>query len=383
MKRLPSYRLHKASNQAITWIAGRTYYLGEFGSKDSKDKFDRLVAEYLVDPSFGVEKSRQSIAEGVVAYLKHAQTYYSGGSEYASMRDACKPLVETFAGVHIADFGIPQFKSCRQYWIDRKCARQYVNKQTNRLLRVVKWWVAEGLADATLHHALKCVEPLKRGRCESPETEPVKPVTDEAVEQTIPFLPPILRDMVRLHQLLGCRPGEIVKLTPAMVNRAGEVWVIKLLDHKTAWRGHSRDIYVGPKAQAILLPYLENANSSKAIFSPKVAIEQRLQAKEQSRKTPLSCGNRRGTNRKSKPQKVAGDAYTTQSYGKAIAFACKQAKIPIWAPNQLRHSAATKIRESEGIEGASVILGHKSLDVTQVYAEKSKKLAFDVAAKHG
>ena len=97
----------------------------------------------------------------------------------------------------------------------------------------------------------------------------------------------------------------------------------------------------------------------------------------------MSCGNRRGTNRKSKPQKVAGDAYTTQSYGKAIAFACKQAKIPIWAPNQLRHSAATKIRESEGIEGASVILGHKSLDVTQVYAEKSKKLAINVAVKHG
>jgi integrase len=383
MKKLPSYRLHKASNQAITRIAGRTYYLGEFGSEESKNKFNQLVASYLTDPNFGIEKGRQSIAEAVIAYLKHAEVYYRAGSEFVGMRDSCKPLVELFASVHLSDFGIAQFKSCRQYWIDRKCSRQYVNKQTKRLLRVVKWWVAEGIAEPTLHQALKCVEPLKRGRCECPDTEPVKPVDDAIVDKTIKFLPPILRDMVRLHQLLGCRPGEIVKLTPAMVNRSGEVWVVRLVDHKTAWRGHNRDIYVGPKAQAILLPYLETCSASDVIFSPKIAVEQRLQENEQNRKTPLSCGNRRGSNRKSKPRKSAGDAYTTQSYGKAIAFACKQAEVPTWSPNQLRHSAATKIRESEGIEGASVILGHKSLDVTQVYAEKSKKLAFDVAVKHG
>jgi hypothetical protein len=75
MKRLPTYRFHKASNQAICCILGRTYYLGEFDSKESRDKFNKLVAEYLTNPSFGIEKGRQSIAESVVAFLKHAKSY--------------------------------------------------------------------------------------------------------------------------------------------------------------------------------------------------------------------------------------------------------------------------------------------------------------------
>jgi integrase len=41
------------------------------------------------------------------------------------------------------------------------------------------------------------------------------------------------------------------------------------------------------------------------------------------------------------------------------------------------------LRELEGIETASVLLGHKSLDVTQVYAEASTKKAFEVARKYG
>jgi integrase len=251
-----------------------------------------------------------------------------------------------------------------------------------RIVRFAKWTVSEALADPSLHHALKCVEPLKRGRCDVREAEPVKPVSDEDIEKTLPYLPPILQDMVRLHQVLGCRPGEIVKITPAMIDTSKAVWSIRLEEHKTAWRGHERVIYVGPKAQAILKPYL-SGHRDRVIFSPKVAVEQRLQKKEAERKTALSCGNRRGTNRATAPRKTAGDAYDTQSYGKAIKYACLQAEIPVWSPNQLRHSAATKLRDLEGIESASVILGHKCLDVTQVYAEKSARKAMEVAKRHG
>lgn len=382
MKKLPSYRLHKATNQAICWISGRTYYLGDFDSPESHEAYNKLVAQYLTDPNFGIEKNSLSMAEAVVAYLKYADVYYRGGSEYVGMRDACKPLVELYADLHVSNFGIVPFKACREFWVKRGCSRQYVNKQTKRLLRFAKWLVAEGFAEPSLHHGLKCVEPLKRGRCSCPESDPVKPIDDKAVSLTLPHLPPILQDMVRLHALLGCRPGEICSLTPSMVDTKADVWTITLAEHKTSWRGHERIIYVGPKAQVILKPYL-SGQPDMPIFSPKIAVEQRLQVKERNRKTPPSCGNKRGTNRKSSPKKRAGDRYDTQSYGKAIKFACLAAEIPVWSPNQLRHSAATKLRESEGIEAASVILGHKSLDVTQVYAEKSKKRAVEVARKHG
>ncbi len=41
-----------------------------------------------------------------------------------------------------------------------------------------------------------------------------------------------------------------------MVDRANEIWEIRLDDHKTAHHGLDRTIFVGPNAQAILLPYL-------------------------------------------------------------------------------------------------------------------------------
>ncbi|MEZ6121348.1 MAG: hypothetical protein R3C28_33000 [Pirellulaceae bacterium] len=49
----------------------------------------------------------------------------------------------------------------------------------------------------------------------------------------------------------------------------------------------------------------------------------------------------------------------------------------------LRHSVATEVRRQFGVEGAQVILGHSSADVTQVYVERDLKLAEGIARKLG
>ena len=53
------------------------------------------------------------------------------------------------------------------------------------------------------------------------------------------------------------------------------------------------------------------------------------------------------------------------------------------APNQLRHTAATEIRRLHGIEAASILLGHRGVTVTQVYAERDEARAVNVAAECG
>jgi site-specific recombinase XerC len=58
-------------------------------------------------------------------------------------------------------------------------------------------------------------------------------------------------------------------------------------------------------------------------------------------------------------------------------------KLPKWAPNRLRHSAATEIRKRFGLEAAQVVLGHAQADVTQVYAERDLELARRVAKEVG
>jgi integrase len=78
-----------------------------------------------------------------------------------------------------------------------------------------------------------------------------------------------------------------------------------------------------------------------------------------------------------------GDHYDTGSYRRAIARACKEAKVPTWHPHQLRHNAATAVRKQFGLEGAQLMLGHSSADVTQIYAEVDREKALAIAAKIG
>ncbi len=139
---------------------------------------------------------------------------------------------------------------------------------------------------------------------------------------------------------------------------------------------------VGPQAQKILLPYLLR-NSESFCFSATESVERARRRAEVSRKTPRSCGNTRGTNRVASPKCSASDRYAVASYRNAIRRACNKLEIPVWTPNQLRHTAATEIRKQFGLEAAQVVCGHATADVTQVYAERDLELAVKVAESVG
>jgi integrase len=241
---------------------------------------------------------------------------------------------------------------------------------------------------------------LRRGRTIARETEPVTPVDDAIVDATLPHLSPVVADMVRFQRFTGCRPNEVCQLRPCDVDRSGDVWVYRPQSHKTAHHGHERVIFVGPQAQAVLLRYL--ARDAQAFcFRPCDSEAKRRAAIHAARKTPLSCGNRPGSNRKTTPKREPSDAYNPRAYHKAIRYACTKA-FPVpkeiaddpaavakwkadhrWAPNQLRHSAATEIRKRFGLEAAQVVLGHAQANVTQVYAERDHALAARVAKEVG
>ena len=63
--------------------------------------------------------------------------------------------------------------------------------------------------------ALATVQGLQRGRTNARETAPVQPVSDDALA-ILPMLPSLVADMVRIHKLVGCRPGvNFAKCAPA------------------------------------------------------------------------------------------------------------------------------------------------------------------------
>jgi integrase len=395
-KRIPSYRRH-SSGQARVTIAGKDILLGKFQSPESHAAYARVLAELAASsgqvcqsPSGGsvvngrrVKRLGQlTMAEAVLRYQRHAEAYYTAG-EVHNLRLACQPVVELYGDLPVEGFGPAQFKAVRQWWLDSdKRSRNYVNALAKRLVRVCKWLVAEGIMPPACHQAIKCVEPLRRGRCAAREAAPVRPVPDEVLEATLPHLGPVPRAMVEFQRLTACRPGEVCRITPAMVDRTKAVWEIRLVDHKTAWRGRERIIYVPARAQALLVPFLLRG-ADDPCFSPADNMRMVRAERTAKRRTPASCGNVPGTNRKRRPAKQPGAAYTTQSYGRAILYACRKAGVEPWSPNQLRHAAATQVRKRFGLEAAQVFLGHASADVTQVYAEADRTLAVQVAQQIG
>lgn len=411
MAREPGYCLHKPTGQAYVNLGGKVVYLGKHGTDESREAYNRVKAEWLVNRNaaeFCPNSTGPTMADVCLAYLDHAKLYYPTGNEYANFESAIRPISLLYAKLPASQFGPTQFRTVREWFIStpivfktgkkRKPApakknepgkpprfrsRKTINEQMNRLLRMLKWAVAQGMIPVSVHQTLKCIDPLKRGRTEAPETKPIAAVPASVVDATLAHLTPVLSDMVQLQQLIGCRPGELVRITPAMVDRTQDVWTIELAEHKNAYRGKSRTLYIGPKAQAILKPYLLRG-ADDACFSPQESERQRLAAKHAARVTAMSCGNRPGTNRLTrKPRRAPGTSFTTGTYARAILYACRRAEIPHWHPNQLRHSAATAIRKQFGLEAAQLILGHSGADVTQIYAERDAAKAVEVARMIG
>ena len=269
-KSVPSYRRH-ASGQARVTINGRDYLLGPHGSPESRAKYAQKLAEWSASDARSVSGVARdlTVAELLIAYLEHAKKYYGTGptSDYKRIKPAVRTWRDLYAEPEVNQFGPEQYKAVRQKFIDKGHAGTYVNSQMKLIRRCIKWGVSEGLVQVSVHETLGCIPPLKRGRSEAKETKAVRPVADHVIEQTLGVLPKVVADMVRIQLLVGCRAGEVCRLTPGMIDRGEEVWQAELSEHKTAYREKSRTICFGPKAQEILRPYLLRAEDD-CLFRP-------------------------------------------------------------------------------------------------------------------
>ena len=54
-----------------------------------------------------------------------------------------------------------------------------------------------------------------------------------------------------------------------------------------------------------------------------------------------------------------------------------------WHPHQLRHAAGSRLRKEFGVEAAQVVLGHKTLSVTELYAQKNVDAARKIMGEVG
>ena len=309
---VPKYRKHRASGQAIVTLHGRDHYLGPHGTKASKAEYDRLVGEWCAAgrPAFALPTAGDglTVAELIAVYWKHAQGYYVKNGqptdELAGIKIALRFLKQAYGHTPAAVFGPLAVRALQEKMIAAGHSRGYINHNIDRIKRCLKWGVAQELVPVSVHQALLTVPGLYRGKTEAREPAPIGPVDPALVEATLPRMAKTLADMVRLHQLLGCRPGELCAMRPGDVDTSGPVWCYTPASHKTEHRGRQRKIFIGPKAQDVLRPYLLRGADDPCFRKPRskkqfdresyhCSVERACKIAGVKHWTPTNCGTPR------------------------------------------------------------------------------------------
>ncbi len=401
--RIPKLRHHKASGRAYAVLNGRAVYFGPHGSPEADENYRKTISQWLAAGQQITDDSGLITVKEIVArYWRFARRYYvrpdgRPTSETGNIRQALRPLKELYGQSEAAEFGPLALRTVRQRMIDMGWCRTNINRMVDRIKRLFRWATQNELLPGSVYESLRTVAGLRRGRSDAAESKPVRPVPIEHVEAVKPYVSRQVWAMIRLQLLTAARSGEIVILRPCDVDTSGRIWVYRPAHHKTAHHGHERCIYIGPRAQKVLAPFILR-NPKSYCFSPAEARAEYLNKIRLARKTPPQQGNAPGTNRKAKPRKKPGEHYSTSSYGHAIREAIKKAFRPKgmsnerfrkwkapqhWHPHQLRHNAATELRKEFGLETARIILGHRSPAITEVYAETNEKHALEAMMKVG
>lgn len=397
--KVPKYRLHKGSGQAAVTINGKAHYLGKYGTLESHELYRKVVGQFLAEQGrpplpardnvalLAIKRNRKpiTVVEACTEYLRFCQA--NRPNEVSAVESMQAVFVTTFRHELAANIGPLALKQVREAMVnsghllakqksDRKSgkkskrqptpwSRRYVNEQIGRLKQMYSWLVENELLPADVANALKFVRGLREGEAGTQDNDPIGPVDDSVVDATLPFLPDVVADMVRLQRLTGMRPGEICQLRPCDIDRQADIWKFEPRKHKTQHHGKKRVVFLGPNAQAILLKYLARDAESHC-FSPADSEAKRRVARGRGTKGV-----------------VYATKYNACTYRRAIVRAAAKAQVEQWAPNRLRHSAGTEVRQKFGLEAAQVVLGHSRADVTQIYAERDYEKAIAVARAIG
>lgn len=333
--------------------------------------------------SFRIDVSDLRVCQLLAAYLEFADGYYRKNGqptkEADNMELAARSVPSIYSNARVADIGLRELKAVREVMIGNGLARRSINARINRIRRIFKWGVEEGMIEPSILQALQAVAPLKMGRTSARETDPARPAPQEHTDAVVNTVTSQIRAMIEVQLLTGMRPGEVVQMRPCEIDRSEGTWVFRPPTHKTEHYEIERRVFIGPKAQQILQPFLLRDDDAY-IFDPREAIlEMRAQQRARSKKPEVQ--GRKSYNLRS--LRRIGSMYTTKSYRQAIRRGCERAGVPNWSPNQLRHNAATFLREQFGIEVARVILGHTSAAVTEIYAEVDRTKAADIMGQVG
>lgn len=373
MFRFPAYPAKKhASGLARIRVRGKDYYLGKFGSDESRKEYARLAAEFAANPVVQPPpkaKTKCVTVEQLVCLWVQAHA----GREADQVAGASRPLIRRHGTEPAGDFDAAKLEELREAMIDcswmsrdehaerarrKKAAgwsRNHVNHQVNRIKRIFRWAERKGYVPRGTWEHLRTLPRLERDS-RARRTPRRKPVEPGAIEKTLPQLPFMVQAMVQLELASGMRPSELVRMRAGDIDRSDEIWLYRLTEFKTDSLDDAAEwqfVALGPKAQAALRPWLDAA----ALRGPESPV------------WVYGLSN---------PKPV-----TTEAYYQAIVEACDRAGVPRWTPYQTRHTAKRRAEQVGGEQGARAFLRQRAIESTRQYAdqqdvETAKKIAREI-----
>ena len=110
--RAPKYRKHRASGQAFVKIDGKSVYLGPHGTRASRNEFDRVIGEWMINGRRAPALNAGVIVKELIAsFWLHAENHYlqprpgTRSSELQNFREALLPLKRLYGDTAAAAFG--------------------------------------------------------------------------------------------------------------------------------------------------------------------------------------------------------------------------------------------------------------------------------------
>ena len=251
--------------------------------------------------------------------------------------------------------------------------RRGINDNLKQIRAIWEWGVGREIVTVAQAKRLEEVKSLRMGQAPDPASRPR--VTEAEFKKVIQAVNTVVADMLWLIWYTAMRPGEVCKMRPFDILRDDpDCWMYipgrdktPVGEHKTMRFGRVKIVPLASKPQRILARRITDFSSKDYVFKPAEAIGELQERRSRNRKTPMSCGNRPGTNRRSHPMIRPGDRYTTNALRNACKRGCARAGVEPFKPYDLRRSTATGTRSILGKEAAKLLLGHANMDTTDIY----------------
>jgi integrase len=361
--RMPKLCRHRGTGRAYVTdpATGREVYLGRWGTEEARRKYRLWLQAFLARApadreAGGLPGPRATVSQLLLSYLQYARKRYVKHGKPTS-EVAFFEVVARELRAHFADLPADSLRAWHLEELQQKLAAKHWNRETiNRLCTKTraawKWALARGIVTGACYDSLRAAGPLLRGRSEAVEPEEVQPVPLALVEQTLPLVPPHVRQLVQLQLHGGMRPGEACALRPCEVDTSSVPWCYRPGSWKTEHRSRrkgGKEVWLGPQAREVLAPLLAAAGDPQE---------------------PLFRGR-------------FGGSYGAAAYAASIRRALRKAGLPHWHPNQLRHTQGTRVRQKYGLEGTQAVLGHEHADTSEIYAQADRDLARRIAEDLG